>query len=396
MRALKVIITLMILLLLNILSTAQEKSESKKSAANFLAQAIDTLDIQVATEKFHQIKSDTNSYFFDEREFNRLGYSLLNQFKIAEAIAVFKLNTELYPNSWNVWDSLGESYIYADNKELAVQSYKKSLELNPQNENGVWTLRRMDSELAQRRLETKVLFKYNPGEQTGLQGDYLGQKPPGLKPEVFAPGIVSTRGGHEFSCTFSPNGKEFYFNRGADIFVCRWEEEGWTAPEPAPFNSQYLDHEPHITADGKTLFFGTGRPQPGSDEPAYGIWAIQKTANGWSEPVFQFIGMYVTTAKNGTVYVTDWQGERGDYIVRRKLAGNKYQEPEKLVGEVNTGGAAVHPCIAPDESFLIFDSKRPGAIGGEYDDDFYISFRKADPFRCHQHRREQHVRLSFA
>jgi hypothetical protein len=378
MRPIKITIALMMLLLLSFLSTAQEKSEFKNSAANFLAQAIDTLDSQAAMEKFHQIKSDTKSYFFDEREFNRLGYRLLNQYKIAEAIAVLKLNTELYPDSWNVWDSLGESYIYADNKKLAVQSYKKSLELNPQNQNGFWTLRRIDSELAQRRLETKVPFKYKPGEQTGLQGEYLGQKPPGLKPEVFAPGIVSTRGGHEFSCTFSPDSREFYFNRGPDIFVCRWEKEGWTAPEPVPFNSRYLDHEPHITADGKTLFFGSGRPQPGSEEPAYGIWAIQKTANGWSEPSFQFVGMYVTTAKNGTVYVTDWQGEEGDYIVRRKFAGNKYQAPEKLVGEVNTGGTAAHPCIAPDESFLIFDSKRPVAIGGEYDDDFYLCFRQPD------------------
>ena len=105
---------------------------------------------------------------------------------------------------------------------------------------------------------------------------------------------------------------------------------------------------------------------------------MQKTASGWSEPVFQFIGMYVTTAQNGTVYVTDWQGEEGDYIVRRKLVDNKYQEPEKLVGEVNTGGSAVHPCIAPDESFLIFDSRRPGAIGGDSDDDFYISFGQFD------------------
>jgi hypothetical protein len=307
-----------------------------------------------------------------------LGYNLLNQFKIAEAIAVFKLNTELYPDSSNVWDSLGEGYIYADNKELAVQSYKKSLELNPENQIGLWMLRLIDVELAERRSETKVMFKYKPGEQTGLKGKYLGQKPPGLKPEVFAPGIVSTRGGHEFSCTFSPDGKEFYFNRGTDIFVCCWEKAGWTAPGPAPFNSQYLDHEPHITADGKRLFFGTERPQPGSEEPAYGIWALQKTATGWSEPVFQFGGMYVTTTKNGTVYVTDWQGEEEADIVRRKLIDNKYQASEKLVGGVNTGYSEAHPCIASDASFLIFDSNRPGAMGGEYDDDYYISFRNTD------------------
>jgi hypothetical protein len=45
-----------------------------------------------------------------------------------------------------------------------------------------------------------------------LSGPYLGQKPPGMAPEVFAPGIVSTAA-HEFSCSFTPDGKEFYFTR---------------------------------------------------------------------------------------------------------------------------------------------------------------------------------------
>jgi hypothetical protein len=88
--------------------------------------------------------------------------------------------------------------------------------------------------------------------------------------------------------------------------------------------------------------------------------------------------MYVTTTKNGTVYVTDWQGEEEADIVRRKLIDNKYQAPEKLVGGVNTEYSEAHPCIASDASFLIFDSNRPGAMGGEYDDDYYISFRNTD------------------
>ena len=45
-----------------------------------------------------------------------------------------------------------------------------------------------------------------------LAGPFLGQKPPGNIPEIFAPGIISTEA-HEFSCCFSPDGKEFYFTR---------------------------------------------------------------------------------------------------------------------------------------------------------------------------------------
>lgn len=350
----------------------------KKSAAAILKQALNATDLETALANFQKITADTNSYFFAENEFNRLGYELLAQNKIPEAIGVFTVNAQMFPDSWNAWDSLGEGYIYADNKDLAVRSYEKSLALNPQNENARWTLRRIDSDLAQRRAETQVPFQYQPGEQTGIKGQYLGQKPPGLQPQVFAPGIVSTRGNHEFSCTFSPDGREFYFNRGPDIWMCRWEKDGWTAPEPAWLNTRYLDHEPHLTADGNRLFFGSGRPIPSQDEPGYGIWALERTQAGWGEPTFQFNGMYVTTSKAGTLFSTDWQGNGEADLYRRQLIQGQYQEPEKLTGGVNSDYSDAHPGIAPDESYLIFDSNRPGALGGEYDNDFYLGFRHQD------------------
>jgi len=52
---------------------------------------------------------------------------------------------------------------------------------------------------------------------------YLGQLPPESTPKIFAPGIVSNEEHHEFSCTFSPNGNELYFNRNMQIMVCKWE-----------------------------------------------------------------------------------------------------------------------------------------------------------------------------
>ena len=72
--------------------------------------------------------------------------------------------------------------------------------------------------------------------------DYLGQETPGMKPEIFAPGLVSTKDHKEFSCTFSPDGKEFYFSRDDHIMVCRLEKGRWTAPEPASFDSEHMDH----------------------------------------------------------------------------------------------------------------------------------------------------------
>lgn len=78
-----------------------------------------------------------------ESAYNALGYNLMNQQKYEEAIEVFILNIKLYPHSANVYDSLGEAYMNIGNKELAVKNYKKSLGLNPQNDNAVAMLNRI-------------------------------------------------------------------------------------------------------------------------------------------------------------------------------------------------------------------------------------------------------------
>ena len=59
----------------------------------------------------------------------------MGQEKIKEAIEIFKTNVKLYPESSNVYDSLGEAYMKDGNKELAIKNYEKSLELDPKNDN---------------------------------------------------------------------------------------------------------------------------------------------------------------------------------------------------------------------------------------------------------------------
>lgn len=68
-----------------------------------------------------------------ESELNYLGYNLLRKKKIDEAIEIFRLNVELYPESWNVYDSLGEAYMIKGSKKLAIQNYKKALEMSPES-----------------------------------------------------------------------------------------------------------------------------------------------------------------------------------------------------------------------------------------------------------------------
>ena len=219
-----------------------------------------------------------------------------------------------------------------------------------------------------------------------LSGPYLGQKPPGLSPKIFAPDIVSTEEYKEFGITFTPDGTEFYFTRGSiefrqnAILVCHIKDGFWTKPETASFSGRHYDDEPHITLDGSKMFFGSERPKPhfrNGDRP-YGLWMMKRAEDAWEESKYYGPGMYVTSASNGTIYYTV-RLEKEDWgIVKALLVDNQYKKPELLSGGINSPYFDGHPCIAPDESFLIFDSRRPSAAGGEGDIDLYICFRNED------------------
>jgi len=100
--------------------------------------------VNEAVEAYRKIRREhPNDAGASEEHINNIGYGLLQQKKVAEAIAVFKLNVELYPQSWNVYDSLGEAYMVNGEKELAISNYKKSLALNPGNANGVAMLKKL-------------------------------------------------------------------------------------------------------------------------------------------------------------------------------------------------------------------------------------------------------------
>ena len=74
-------------------------------------------------------------YVFEEWLIKSMGLSFLSRNKIEEAIGIFKLNSQLYPESWDVYYNLAEAYMKNDNKEMAIKNYQKALELNPDERN---------------------------------------------------------------------------------------------------------------------------------------------------------------------------------------------------------------------------------------------------------------------
>ena len=101
-----------------------------------IAATIDSNGIEAAVAKYRSLRSGNPKEFnFREAELNRLGVELLRQKKIDEAIAVLKLNAEQYPQSFSVFDSLGDAYVAAGNVAEAMRNYRQSLTLFPDNQN---------------------------------------------------------------------------------------------------------------------------------------------------------------------------------------------------------------------------------------------------------------------
>lgn len=222
-----------------------------------------------------------------------------------------------------------------------------------------------------------------------LIGPYLGQKPPGTVPVVFAAGIVSASR-PEFNAAFSPDGKEFYFSvyeqsgRETMLFM-RYVDNRWTAPASVPFVSPHSDCDPIFSPDGKTLYFISTRPKKDTSSQDWDIWYVERTDSGWSEP--KNLGppinsesdeYYVSLTNEGTIYfASNRKGGLGSFdIYKSGTLNGTYEKPENLGASINTTYLEHDPFISPDESYLIFTSvDRPGGFGTG---DLYISFHQND------------------
>jgi CubicO group peptidase (beta-lactamase class C family) len=117
----------------------------KMSIVSTLDNTIRQKGIEAGIAQYREMKAkQAATHDFAEPELNRLGYNLLRSGKVKEAIEIFKLNVEAYPQAFNAYDSLAEAYMAGKERELAIQNYKKSLELNPDNTNATEALKRLE------------------------------------------------------------------------------------------------------------------------------------------------------------------------------------------------------------------------------------------------------------
>ena len=191
-----------------------------------------------------------------------------------------------------------------------------------------------------------------------LSGPYLGQKPPGNVPEIFAPGVVSLDNKTERSCLVWEEGKHILVGReGTGLLESYFKEGKWSPLDVVNLFGEG-GMQASVSPDNKKIFFNRFERNPdvrgGWDAQ---IWVIEKNGNVWSKPVNTNISglgpsvdlksnLYYSTIYNGLMCIAVSRFENG-----------KYMEKEILPEPIYSKRELIHPCIAPDGSWMTFNTE---------------------------------------
>lgn len=208
---------------------------------------------------------------------------------------------------------------------------------------------------------------YGQDEFPVLEGPYMGQTPPGRVAEPFAPGVISKEG-WQIEGVFAPGMREFYFttDSGKDtpitVIGFRQQNNIWKK-----YTTFLRKGEITFSPDGKRMHMAKGYKDRIGD-----AWSERKSLG----PMFDRKDwgiMRLSASAKGTYVFDDYKSK--DTIRISTVKDGKRQAPKRMSPVVNSGKFTAHPFIAPDESYLIWDSERDGGYGAS---DLYISFRQQD------------------
>jgi len=184
-------------------------------------------------------------------------------------------------------------------------------------------------------------------------------------PQLFAPGVISTRD-YERDGAFSPDGQTFFFTKRtlwpyfSVICLSHLVNDRWSEPEIAPFSGRYPDATPTISPDGNTLYFASRRPDDttASLRNNYDLFAMERTGNGWSAP--RRLPVPINTEGNelspsltrsGTLYFVTDQGV--PQVVRAAPTQSGWETPVPVAATADSGGYELGVAVSPDERFMV-------------------------------------------
>jgi hypothetical protein len=234
---------------------------------------------------------------------------------------------------------------------------------------------------------------------------YLGQTPPGITAELFAPGIVSTEA-VELNSVFSPDGREFFFTRLIDgpdetgeypgrtrsiMHHMVYENGAWSEARPL----RLFPDAPHtwtadmaVSPDGQLLYFMGPHPVDAEGERSdLNLWVSRRTDAGWSiaEPLPEPVNseadeLYSSVVADGSLYFTS--NRPGGYpegyfqlFFAQRLADGSFADPVNAWPELSADFGDTF--VASDESYMILSGWLSDEIvPGRWD--LYVSFRDSD------------------
>jgi len=287
-------------------------------------------------------------------------------------------------------DQLAPKAVYLIGDDLATEEHKKCVQ--------VLRARHVPVAFPEGGIAVGERFHYLPDQASAtpppktdalsLSGAYLGQPLPGEMPQVFARGIVSTDDQQHGAPTFSPDGNEVFWQTNrldsekkwhVSVMTARRVGDGWTPPEVSPYEGG-----PVFSPDGQRLYFDS---KGEGDDPYF----LEKQGDGWGEkkyvrivsrfPELKF-AYNLSITRSGTLYFLGYAAGLGLWnnygIYRSELINGEYAKPELLPSSINAPGGILNwtPFVAPDESYLIFCSRRM-TPKDDYGD-LYVCFRQPD------------------
>ncbi|MEO1035409.1 MAG: hypothetical protein AAFX44_07615 [Pseudomonadota bacterium] len=234
---------------------------------------------------------------------------------------------------------------------------------------------------------------FGQAEAPTVSGPYLGQEPPGMVPEIFAPGLISLPDERELNAVFSPDGRIFMFSRSVDgvfkmFFSYQRDDESWQDIRMVPVSKTYPQHadvDMAFSPDGGWVYFISNRPLPGYSLERYNIWRSRVTRHGLltPEPLGPHINgpgheLYPLLVADGSLYFSavrdDSIGARDSY--RAQFNEGDFETPVNLGPGINSTVDEGDIYVSPDETYIIHVSaERDDGLGGA---DLYVSFRQDD------------------
>ena len=306
--------------------------------------------------------------------------------KTEDALSVLQFTVKKFPKDPFVYYSLARVYRRLGDLDKAIANCRKALEIKPSVGDISQLLERLLHE-QKRKNKKKKSFPI-------LKGPYLGQEPPGMKAEIFAPEIVSTDV-NEVMYGFYNNSSLFFFERSAPNFEKDWiyipvyrteiKKGVWTEPQKSTITGRPWFYEYSEASEGLKIFFAWRKNLDGSGPQSdIDLWRAVKVSNGWAQPerlgppvnsnrfdswpsLSQSETLYFFSSREGGFGKTD--------LYRSILHKGEYTEVENLGNTINSKFNDHDPYIAPHESFLLWCSDRPGGFGKN---DLYISYQKQD------------------